>query len=116
MKNFIRISLLLTTIIILGCATGPQSYYRYVGPTNRSQQDWMNDRYACLKETQQRISNTAVNGYGGASSSTVMPTCSAFNACLASRGFYRQDTTDVSVFNNPGNFSVPQGSVINCSN
>lgn len=103
-------------ILLSGCASGPQSYYRYVGPTNKSQQDFMGDRYQCLRETQQRVSNAFVNQYGGAGNSSVMPSCSAFNACLGAKGYYRQDTTDLSVFNVPGNFKIPPGAVINCSN
>ena len=102
--------------ILIGCASGPPSYMRFTGPANKSQQDFVSERYSCLKETQQRITSTAVNEFGGASSSSVMPSCSAFNACLAARGFYRQDTTDLSVFNQAGNFSVPQGAVISCTN
>ena len=109
------IHLILFTIVS-GCASAPPSYMRFTGPTNKTQQEFVNDRYACLKETQQRRSNAAVNEYGGAASSSVMPSCSAFNACLASKGFYRQDTTDLNVFSQPGNFSVPQGAVINCTN
>ena len=95
--------------VISGCATPPTSYYRYFNPKS-NQQQFMKDRYACLQETQQRVSGAYVNQYGGASSSTVMPPCSAFNACLASRGYYRSDTTNP---NDPGLY-VPQGAVINC--
>jgi hypothetical protein len=110
--NIKRTFILSLLFSLVACAP---SYYRYTGPTNSSQQDFMNIRYQCLRETQQRVSGAFVNQYGGASSSTVMPTCSAFNACLASKGFYRSDTPDLNVFNQPGNFSVPQGAVINCS-
>lgn len=116
MKNKLYSSFFILAITITGCASGPPSYFRFIGPANKTQQEFINERYFCLKETQQRTSNTSVNQYGGSSSSSVIPSCSAFNACLASRGFYRQDTTDLSIFNQPGNFSVPQGAVINCTN
>jgi hypothetical protein len=74
----------------------------------------MTDRYACLQETQQRVSDTYVNQSGGASTSQVMPTCSAWNACLAARGYFRADTTNPEDFKQPGSLYVPQGTIVYC--
>jgi len=109
-----------TTVVIgfllLFVAACETSYIRYVN-TNRAatQQDFMKTRYLCYKETQQRTESAYINQFGGAASSVVLPACSAFNACLAAQGYYRSDTTDRSVFNNPGNFAVPAGSDIKCA-
>jgi hypothetical protein len=95
-----------------GCAT---SYIRYVNSSSPSQQQWAQDRYSCLQQTQQRVSTAVEDQYGGAASSVVMPSCSAFNACLAARGYLRSDTTNVADLNLPGSFSVPEGAKIQCN-
>lgn len=65
----------------------------------------MKDRYECYKETQQRFSDAFVGPYGGSAGSQVIPSCSAFNACMASRGYLRSDTD--------GNLVVPQVQKLN---
>ena len=80
----------------------PAKYLNY----NATQDDFMKARYECYKETAQRVSDVYVNPYGGVAGSEVMPSCSAFNACMASRGFIEADTN--------GNFAVPQGMEIKC--
>ena len=106
------VSFIFLVLLLSSCATG---YYAFVGPTNKTQSDFMQARYSCLQETQQRVSSAYANQYGGSSSSIVAPSCSAFKACLAARGFYEQNgVTDLSFFNQPGHFSIPQGTMIDC--
>ena len=100
----------LVVAAVSGCAP---TYIRYINP-NATQEQFMKDRYECYQETQQRISGAYVNQYGGAASSRVMPSCSAFNACIAARGYIRSDTTNLADFNQPGSLSVPQGAVLQC--
>jgi hypothetical protein len=89
---------------------------RWATTTGASQQQFMNDRYTCLRETQQRVSGAHVGPYGGAASSQVLPSCSAFNACLAAHGYYRAaDTTNLADFMQPGSLYVPQGAMIQCA-
>jgi hypothetical protein len=107
-KSFLAILLLVT---LSGCAP---SYIRYFNSNGASQDQFMKDRYACYQETQQRISSAYINQYGGAASSQIMPSCSAINACLAARGYYRSDTTKAADLNAPGSLIVPQGAVIQC--
>lgn len=72
------------------------------------------DRYECLKETEQRQTQSAASGYadgyganyGGSSKSTVKPTCSALGACLAARGYIKAPN---------GNLEVPASAIIHCS-
>lgn len=97
---------------VSGCAP---TYVRYMTTTGASQQQFMADRYTCLRETQQRVSGAYVTQFGGAASSHVMPSCSALNACLAARGYYRADTSNRSDFNQPGSLHVPQGAMIQCA-
>ncbi len=105
-------TILLMGASISGCAT---TYIRYLSSNNATESQFMQDRYQCYQETQQRISGAFVNQYGGAASSQVLPSCRAWNACLAARGYYRSDTTSVAELNQPGSLFVPQGAVINCS-
>ena len=104
----------LVVVAISGCA--PPTYVRWINRNNATQEQFMQDRYSCLQETQQRVSNTFVNQYGGAANSQVMPTCSAFSACLAARGYYRSDTTNLADFNQSGSLYVPKGAEIQCRN
>lgn len=103
-------------IIVLGVALGgcAPTYIRYVSNTGATQDQFMRDRYSCYQETQQRVSAAYVNQYGGAAGSQVLPSCSAFNACLAARGYYRADTNNPADFNRPGSYAVPAGTVIQC--
>src|SRR2546425_1016341 len=107
-----QLGIILLVATVSGCAT---TYYRYISTSGATQEQFMRDRYSCYQETQQRVSNAYVNQYGGTSSSQVRPTCSAFNACLAARGYHRSDTTNLADFNQPGSLSVPQGAVIQCT-
>ena len=106
------LGILLLVAAVSGCAP---TYVRYLSNNGATQQQFMNDRYSCLRETQQRVSGAYVNQYGGAANSQVMPPCSALNACLAARGYYRSDTTNLADFNQPGSLGVPQGAGIQCS-
>ena len=113
MKN----TLLATLVVVLGgCASGPPTYYRYTGPTNKTQQDFLTDRYQCIKEAQQRVSSAYVNQYGGSSNSSVKPSCAVYNGCMASKGYFRNDTTDPNVFNQPGNFYIDPKITFSCTN
>jgi hypothetical protein len=103
--------LLAVALTVGGCAT---TYIRWVNARGVTQEQFMKDRYACLQETQQRVSDAYVNPTGGASTSQVMPTCSAWNACLAARGYFRADTTNLEDFKQLGSLSVPQGTIVYC--
>jgi hypothetical protein len=111
-RKALGVILLIPTLVVAGCAP---SYMRYVSNNGASQQQFMQDRYACYQETRERVSSAAVNRYGGAASSQVIPSCSAMGACLAARGYFRSDTSDLADFQKPGNYSVPQGAVLQCS-
>ena len=103
--------------VLNACAARQQSYMRYVNNRAVSQDQFMKDRYSCYQETQARVSAAAADRYGAAARSQVMPPCSAFNACMAARGYYRAaDTTNLEDFKRPGNYYVPQGAAIQCSN
>ena len=76
----------ITVIFALsGCATSTV----YEGPG--SFQDFANARYQCVRETSARISRGSADQYGAAASTSVKPSCSAFKACLASKGYFVND-------------------------
>ena len=56
--------MVLSAVAIGGCAP---TYVRYLSNKGATQQQFVNDRYACLQQTQQRVSGAYVNQYGGAS-------------------------------------------------
>ena len=92
-------------ILMTGCAP------KYDGPG--SFQDFANARYQCVQQTSARVSGAAVNQYGGAASSSVMPSCSAFQACLASKGYYvsqngRHDAASIGVLCKTGSLWATQ--------
>ena len=77
----------------------------FVSNAGASQDKFMQDRYACLKETQQPTSAAFVGGDTGSARSVVEPSCGAFNACLAARGYSQSQT---------GPLTVPREAVISC--
>lgn len=99
--------------MISGCVE-ETSYIRYLNMTGATQQQFMEDRYACYQETQQRTSSAYVDQYGATASSKVLPSCGGWNACLAARGYYRSDTNDPAELHAPGSLSVPENAVLHC--
>ncbi len=97
----------LITVLIGGCATGLPTIMRWTNNNQSTQDQWMKDRYACYNETKQRISGASVDQSGANANSIVIPMCSAFNACLAARGYNRSDAT--------GTLTVPEGTVVQCA-
>lgn len=83
MKNLIIIIFL---VLFIGCAP------RYNGPGNF--QDFVNARYECLKENEYRATESYLKADSarllGSSVSKVMASCSALIACLATKGYFKQ--------------------------
>ena len=109
--NGITCAVVVLAVVVGGCAT---TYIRWINTRGVTQEQFMKDRYACLQETQQRVSSAYVDQSGGAASSQVMPSCSAWNACLAARGYYRSDTMNMDDFKQLGSLFVPQGAMVYC--
>ena len=56
-----------------------------------TQEEANRDRYACMQESQQRVSSAYVGPYGGTSGSSVVTNVDLYNACIAARGYvYRE--------------------------
>ncbi len=110
--TFVGLGLLVWTAT--GCVTPqPQPQpIRFSHPTATIEQ-LLQDRYACYKDTEREQKHSSSGGYangyganyGGSSNSTVMPSCGAFNACLAARGYLRSPS---------GNLEVPATAELRC--
>jgi len=76
----------LAGLLLAGCA-----YYggtlKFTGPGTF--QEFAQARYQCAQETAAPQGGAVVNRYGGAASTSVVPNCSAFSACLAAKGYFR---------------------------
>jgi hypothetical protein len=70
-----------------------------------TQQQFMQDRYECLQEAEQRVSAAAVTPYGGGASSSVVASCGVWASCLGARGY----TVDPN-----GNLFAPPGMIVRC--
>ena len=91
--------IIVTNTILTGCAS-----LRYTNK-NSNMEQFLKERYECLKETQFKSESATVTKYGGGYSSSVTPSCSAFNACLAAKGYLKT---------NDGELIVPESAVITC--
>lgn len=81
---------LAASFLLAGCGTVPYGgTYKFSGPGNF--QEFARARYQCVQETAARQEHGYANRqYGNAAvNSTVMPNCSAFSACLAAKGYFR---------------------------
>ena len=90
--------------MLAACAPTPRKTLAYTR-ANTTQDQFMKDRYECLQEAEQRVSAAAVNQYGGASSSQIVPSCGVWTSCLGARGY---------VVDPNGNLSAPPGMIVNC--
>ena len=102
---------ILTAILVVafvgGCASTPPTVPTWTSNRSASQDEWLKDRYACHNETKQRISGASVDQSGGIANSLVVPMCTAFNACLAARGYTRNDAA--------GYLGIPKGAELSCA-
>ena len=81
------LNIALISLHVAGCAGPYGGTLRFDGPGTF--QDFAQSRYQCAQETSRRVSGAYINQYGGSSSSNVIPDCSTFSACLAAKGYYR---------------------------
>jgi hypothetical protein len=82
-----------TAIIILvaaGC-NGCAEPLRFTNLNGSTTAQFTQDRYTCLRETQQPSTNASADQYSATRTSRVIPSCSAFQACLAAKGYIRSD-------------------------
>lgn len=101
---------LVLAIMLAGCAGGSL----LGGPGNGSntlrwskeggtQPAYLQDRYDCLRESQQQRSRFAANGYVAAGRSAQVTDSGMFMACMSARGYVRDDD---------GPFAPPEGAEV----
>ncbi|MCX5846322.1 MAG: DUF1566 domain-containing protein [Deltaproteobacteria bacterium] len=76
--------------IIASVENPPKKDYVWVKP-NGTGQDYNRDNYACMQESQQRVSEYSREGRSAASSSTVQTNETLYNACMNARGWSLQE-------------------------
>lgn len=77
------------TLVLTGCAKP-----LWIKP-GASQEDFGRDKYECMQQAQQRVSGAYVNAYGGASTNKVITNDGLFNACMNSKGWTLQSSSNI---------------------
>src|SRR5262249_16712166 len=80
-----------------------------------SQNDFAQDRYRCLRESQQRVGGAFVNQYGGAASDSVVTNEQLFSACMNSRGWAWQSKAQLAAAGQSAVQESWQAQVVNCA-
>jgi len=80
--------IVLTSFYLAGCGNGISGgTMRYDGPGNF--QDLAKARYECYNSTKDYSSSASAGSRYAYASSNTLPSCGAFNACIASKGFIK---------------------------
>jgi hypothetical protein len=77
-----KVVVLLALLMLSSCTTERRWF-----KTGSTRQDFNQDRYRCMQESQQRVSSAYVNQYGGSSNSGVRTNRNLFNACMEAQGW-----------------------------
>lgn len=93
----LRASITLLALFLAACA--PMTWNK----PGASQNDFSQDRYACMQQAQQPVSGAVVNAYGGAASSQVVTNGNLFSSCMNAKGWYLNN-------NQQSNSASPQDS------
>jgi hypothetical protein len=81
---------------LTSCAQQSQSIWLKPGA---QPDEFSQERYACLQQSQQPNSSAYINRYGGAANSNMITNGGLFDACMNSRGWILTPVTDVKGFN-----------------
>lgn len=80
MRNVVWLGVV--AVLVSGCA--PMVWTKPGG----TQDEFSQDKYTCLQESQQRTSGAVVNQFGGAASSSMVTNTGLFGSCMNARGWY----------------------------
>jgi hypothetical protein len=83
-------------LVLAACATQPQALWLKPGAAS---EDFGQDRYACLQQSQQQSSTAYMNRYGGVANSGAITNGGLYDACMNSKGWVLTPVTDVKGFN-----------------
>jgi predicted aspartyl protease len=75
------------TLVLFGCAAQPTTWVK----PGLTQEQFAKDRYACMQQSQQRVSSAYVSQYGGGAVNHVITNANLFNACMTAQGYAVQN-------------------------
>jgi hypothetical protein len=82
-KKLLARSAVILPIALAACATQPQALWLKPGAAS---DEFGQDRYACLQQSQQPNSSAYLNRYGGVANSNVITNGGLYDACMNSKG------------------------------
>jgi len=88
-------------IALTGCARVTRVWTR----PGTSQQQFMKDRYECMMQAREQVSQAYANAYGGAANSEGVVNCGIWSGCLGARGY---------VVDPNGELKAPPGMAVPC--
>lgn len=86
MRGALSTVMVMVTLAFEGCSQKPIQPMRFDKPGG-NQQDFMQDRFACVQQAQQGRSGGYVNQYGGSTYGTVITSRGVFLACMGAKGY-----------------------------
>lgn len=90
----------ISLVAVGGCAAPRTFEYNHASST---QQQFMQDRYACVQQAQQSRSSGYANAYGASLGSAVVTNRGVFMSCMGAKGYTAAEK---------GQFTVPAGSEV----
>ncbi|MEH2468979.1 hypothetical protein V1281_001765 [Nitrobacteraceae bacterium AZCC 2161] len=92
---FVR-AVIILPLALSACATQPQALWLKPGAAT---EEFGQDKYGCMQQSQQPNSTAYANRYGGVANSSVITNGSLYDACMNSKGWVLTPVTDVKGFN-----------------
>jgi len=94
--KFIALSSVFFSFLLISCSQQPQALWLKPGA---APDDFNQERYACLQQSQQPNSTAYLNRYGGAANSSIITNDGLYSACMSSRGWALTPLTDLKAYN-----------------
>lgn len=101
-----RIAVYVLILLLAGCQTRPSNTGGSIARFSHSSatfQQYMQDRYQCIREAQRPVSGAYFGPTNGVASSGVVVSQSMFSACMGARGYWPDPQ---------GQFAPPPGAVV----
>ena len=85
-----RLMIAAFVVLLSGCIDIPPAPEMVWGKKGAryTEQDFMRDKYVCLKDAQQTVASGQANPYYGSSQAQVVTNSSLFNACMNAHGWF----------------------------
>jgi predicted aspartyl protease len=85
-RNALHIKVFSTMVVGLALSACAASQTIWLKP-GATHDEFAKDRYSCMQQSQQRVSTTFVNEYGGSSSNRAITNARLFSACMSANGW-----------------------------